>query len=163
VEHVYARALLDEGRAADALSVEREVLKTCTTLDVCDAWLVASARRRADILEELVARGVEDARAEPEASAVAYYNATREARRVVGPERICTGTLVDDDLVLTAHHCVVKLDAHGAFTNETVDPSDLQIELGGDYLAWGTVRPRAIVAPPCGAPGGAGDVAVLVL
>jgi hypothetical protein len=84
MEHVYARALLDEGRAADALGVEREVLRTCTSIDgVCDAWLVASARRRADILEELVAQGVEDARAEPEASAVAYHNATREARLAV--------------------------------------------------------------------------------
>jgi V8-like Glu-specific endopeptidase len=83
--------------------------------------------------------------------------------RVVGPQRICTGTLIEDDLVLTAHHCVVKLDARGAFTNDVVDPDELQIELGGDYLAWGTVKTRAIVAPPCGASGGAGDVAVLVL
>ena len=81
VEHLYARALLEEGRASDALSVEREVLHTCTMADgICDAWLVASARRRADILEELVGLGVNDARAEPEATAVAYTNATREAR-----------------------------------------------------------------------------------
>jgi hypothetical protein len=81
VQHVYARALLEEGRAQDALGVERSVLRTCTMADgICDAWLIASARRRADILEELVELGVEDARAEPEASAVAYHNATREAR-----------------------------------------------------------------------------------
>jgi hypothetical protein len=81
VEHLYARALLEEGRAQDALAVERRVLRTCTMADgICDAWLIASARRRADILEELVDLGVEDARAQPEASAVAYHNATREAR-----------------------------------------------------------------------------------
>jgi hypothetical protein len=81
VEHLYARALLDEGRAADALAVESEVLQTCTLADgVCDAWLVASARRRADILTELVGLGVEDAQAEPEVTRVAYHNATREAR-----------------------------------------------------------------------------------
>jgi hypothetical protein len=81
VQHVYARALLEEGHAQDALAVERSVLRTCTMADgICDAWLIASARRRADILEELVELGVEDARAEPEASAVAYHNATREAR-----------------------------------------------------------------------------------
>ena len=84
VQHLYARALLEEGHAQDALAVEKNVLRTCTTIDgVCDAWLIASARRRADILEELVELGVEDARAEPEASAVAYHNATREARLAV--------------------------------------------------------------------------------
>jgi hypothetical protein len=81
VEHLYARALLDEGRAADALAVERGVLETCTMADgICDAWLVASARRRADILAELVGLGVEDAQADPEVTTVAYHNATREAR-----------------------------------------------------------------------------------
>jgi hypothetical protein len=84
VEHLYARALLEEGHAQDALAVERTVLRTCTIGEgICDAWLIASARRRADILEELVGLGVEDARAEPEASAVAYHNATREARLAV--------------------------------------------------------------------------------
>jgi len=84
VEHLYARALIDEGRAQDALAVERKVLRTCTMADgVCDSWLIASARRRADILEELVGLGIEDARAQPEASAVAYHNATREARLAV--------------------------------------------------------------------------------
>jgi hypothetical protein len=84
VEHVYARVLLEEGHAQDALAVERQVLRTCTMADgICDTWLIASARRRADILEELVGLGVEDARAEPEASALAYHNATREARLAV--------------------------------------------------------------------------------
>jgi hypothetical protein len=84
VQHVYARALLDEGHAQDALAVEKTVLRTCTLVDgICEGWLIASARRRADILEELVGLGVEDARADPEASAVAYTNATREARIAV--------------------------------------------------------------------------------
>ena len=33
--------------------------------------------------------------------------------RIVGPEATCTGTLIDDDLILTAHHCVVERDAQG--------------------------------------------------
>jgi hypothetical protein len=84
VDHLYARALLDQGRAVDALAAEHRVLDACGPgLDgtsVCDTWLLASATRRADILRQLVELGVEDANAHPEASAVAYHNATREAR-----------------------------------------------------------------------------------
>lgn len=83
VEHAYARALLDQGRSSDALAAEKRVLTACATaveLDAppCSSWLVASATRRADILEELVRLGVEDAHAHPEASQVAYYRATRQ-------------------------------------------------------------------------------------
>jgi len=86
VDHAYARALLDQGRAEDALAVERRVLEACDSREAghdskgCDTWLIASATRRADILRELVQLGVEDAQAHPEASAIAYQNATREAR-----------------------------------------------------------------------------------
>jgi hypothetical protein len=51
--------------------------------DGCDPVLLASAMRRADILRELVSMGVQDAQAHPEMSALAYQNATREARVVV--------------------------------------------------------------------------------
>ena len=84
IEHVYARALLDEGRSVDALAAERRVLVRCAPTaedeSPCDTWLLASATRRADILRELVDLGVDDAQAHPEASAIAYHNATREAR-----------------------------------------------------------------------------------
>jgi hypothetical protein len=84
IEHVYARALLDEGRSVDALAAERRVLARCAPSaddeSPCDTWLLASATRRADILRELVDLGVDDAQAHPEASAIAYHNATREAR-----------------------------------------------------------------------------------
>jgi hypothetical protein len=83
--------------------------------------------------------------------------------RVVGPKMTCTGTLIADDRVLTAHHCVVERGDHGEFLPKLVDASVTQVELGGDYLPWGTVGVRAIVAPPCGEAGGRGDVAVLVL
>jgi hypothetical protein len=90
LEHVYARALVDEGRNDEALAVEKRVVSACRPLaegapapDGCDPTLLASAMRRTDILSELVSLGVEDAQAHPEASLVAYQNATREARVMV--------------------------------------------------------------------------------
>ena len=82
VDHLYARAMLDQGRAADALAAERRVLNECADPSVevaaCSTYLIASATRRAEILEQLVALGVEDANAHPEASSLAYHNATRQ-------------------------------------------------------------------------------------
>ncbi len=83
--------------------------------------------------------------------------------RVVGPQMTCSGTLIAEDLVLTAHHCVVERRAQGEFTSRLVPSSSLQVELGGDYLPWGNVGIKAVLAPPCGEDGGRGDVAVLVL
>jgi hypothetical protein len=40
---------------------------------------------------------------------------------------------------------------------------EIDIELGGDYLPWGEVNVRAIVAPDCGYASGDGDIAILVL
>jgi cytochrome c-type biogenesis protein CcmH/NrfG len=77
VDHLYARSLVAQGRNQDALAAERRVLTKCAT-DTCDAYLIASATRRADILQQLVNLGVEDSQAQPEASRVAYYNATRQ-------------------------------------------------------------------------------------
>jgi hypothetical protein len=83
--------------------------------------------------------------------------------RVVGPHMTCSGTLIAEDLVLTAHHCVVERTAPGEPTAKSVAPSSLQVELGGDYLPWGNVGLSAILAPTCGEAGGRGDLAVLVL
>jgi hypothetical protein len=89
VEHVYARALLDQGRSVDALAAERRVLGHCVAegrddgAPACSTWLIASATRRADILQELVQLGIEDANAHPEASRLAYHNATRQVSLAV--------------------------------------------------------------------------------
>ena len=83
--------------------------------------------------------------------------------RVVGPQMTCSGTLIADDLVLTAHHCVVERTVSGELTAKPLRPSSIQVELGGDYLPWGNVGLSAILAPTCGETGGRGDVAVLVL
>lgn len=79
VEHLYARALLDQGRSADALAAEKRVLDRCADPSMtCSTYLIASATRRAEILEQLVQLGIEDANAHPEASSIAYHNATRQ-------------------------------------------------------------------------------------
>jgi Trypsin len=90
--------------------------------------------------------------------------------RLVGPQMTCTGTLIDEDLVLTAVHCVVKRGSHGEFLRELAEAKDLTIELGGDFLPWGHVGVASIVtlsSPEdgklCGEQGGEGDLAVLVL
>jgi V8-like Glu-specific endopeptidase len=82
--------------------------------------------------------------------------------RIVTPETTCTGTILDDDLVLTANHCIAKRSS-GKDGYQQMRAEDVRIELGGDYLAWGEVRAKAIVAPPCGFQGGGGDIALLVL
>ena len=83
--------------------------------------------------------------------------------RVVSPTTTCTGTVIDDDLILTAHHCVVARGPKGEFMKKSLEPNELRVELGGDYFAWGEVGVKYVVAPPCGEAGGAGDIAVLVL
>lgn len=83
--------------------------------------------------------------------------------RVVSPGATCSGTLIEDNLVLTAHHCVAGQDEYGAPVAENVEPARVSVELGGDYLPWGEVGVRAIVTPPCGHDAGIGDIAFLVL
>ncbi len=86
LRHIYARALLDQGRNERALAVESGVVDACrprtdgSVPTVCDPVLLASALRRTAILEELVTLGIHDTLAHPEASLVAYRNATRQAR-----------------------------------------------------------------------------------
>jgi len=83
--------------------------------------------------------------------------------RVVGPQMTCSGALIAEDLVLTAHHCVVARGRQGEFGSEVLSPAAVDVELGGDYLPWGDVGIKAILVPPCGEAGGRGDVALLVL
>jgi hypothetical protein len=83
--------------------------------------------------------------------------------RVVAGSLACTGTLIDEDQVLTAHHCVSQRNKYGDFIAEDQPPTKVRVELGGDDMPWGEVGVRAIIAPPCGHAAGEGDIAVLVL
>ncbi|AUX27098.1 serine protease [Sorangium cellulosum] len=75
----------------------------------------------------------------------------------------CTGTLITEDLVLTAHHCVAARDESGRTLRRDQEPERIAIELGGDHLPWGDVTVRAVVSPDCGYTSGEGDIAILVL
>jgi hypothetical protein len=85
------------------------------------------------------------------------------AVRIVTGSVTCTGSLVADDRVLTAHHCVSGRSAQGEIEEREVDPAAIHVELGGDVLPWGEVSVRAVVTPNCGHAGGDGDLAILVL
>jgi hypothetical protein len=83
--------------------------------------------------------------------------------RVIAGQTTCSGALIESDQVLTAHHCVAARDANGDIVNRDVPAEEVRIELGGDYLPWGEVGVRAIIAPRCGHKAGDGDIAILVL
>lgn len=92
----------------------------------------------------------------------AYATSDDSIVRITG-DVSCTGTLIADDRVLTAHHCVSARDASGQPLGHDKRPDQLTIELGGDYLPWGEVKVRAVLAPDCGYLSGDGDIAILVL
>lgn len=83
--------------------------------------------------------------------------------RIVAGSVTCSGTVIDADRVLTAHHCVSERDSAGNMLPRDVPATRIRVELGGDYLPWDEVSVRAIVAPSCGHAAGEGDVAILVL
>jgi hypothetical protein len=83
--------------------------------------------------------------------------------RLVAGGVTCSGTLIAEDQVLTAHHCVSARDERGRVEEQDVTPEALTIELGGSYLPWGEVLAHAIVSPDCGYERGEGDIAIVVL
>jgi hypothetical protein len=71
IHYHWARALLYEGHASDALAKQRKVLDSCHTSG-CSPWLMASAMRQEAFLAALVAHGVEDFRRDPGRTVEAY-------------------------------------------------------------------------------------------
>jgi V8-like Glu-specific endopeptidase len=105
----------------------------------------------------------EDGREELPANRLGLAQEDDYVVRVVAGPVTCSGTLIEDDRVLTAHHCVSERDRDGNFLSRDVSASEIRVELGGDYLPWGEVGVRAVIAPPCGYAAGEGDIAILVL
>jgi secreted trypsin-like serine protease len=84
--------------------------------------------------------------------------------RIVGQGNVtCTGTLIADDRVLTAHHCVSSRDTRGRVLERDMSPAELVVELGCEDFPWAEVKVRAVLAPQCGFTMGEGDIAILVL
>lgn len=76
VRHAFARALAEQGRAREALSVQEDVMARCEQSPpespACKTWLISAARRRLDVFSELVRIGVDDAVKNPERAQPAY-------------------------------------------------------------------------------------------
>ncbi|HVR20282.1 MAG TPA: S1 family peptidase [Polyangiaceae bacterium] len=83
--------------------------------------------------------------------------------RVVSGKVTCTGALIEEDRVLTAHHCLAVRGSGGEMLSSDVRAEEVRVELGGDHFAWGEVGVRAVLAPTCGYAAGDGDIAILVL
>jgi V8-like Glu-specific endopeptidase len=83
--------------------------------------------------------------------------------RVVSGSITCSGALLDEERVLTAHHCVVERSKKGEMLPKDLPAESIRVELGGDPFAWGEVGVRAVLAPTCGHAAGDGDIAILVL
>ena len=127
------------------------------------AWVPWAHAAKAPAMRPAATSPVEDDIDALLAPSVDLASPSDDVVRVVGPQMTCSGALVAEDLVLTAHHCVVARGPHGEYTTQIAAPGEVDVELGGDFLPWGHVGVRAILAPSCGEAGGRGDVATIVL
>ena len=82
VGQLHARALYGRGKAREALAVARDAYDRCDGERPCAPWLVAKTSQQVAFLEQVVAAGIEDPQANPEATLAAYERSTREVHLV---------------------------------------------------------------------------------
>ena len=140
-----------------------------TTVGLCLGLLLATGCARLPLLSKTPTPAPQPASAEtpnlPPSIELPFMLSSKDdfvVRLVIGGVT-CSGALIEDDRVLTAHHCISARSHSGEMLPRDVKPEDISVELGGEDLPWGEAAVRAIVAPTCGHAAGDGDIAILVL
>ena len=82
IRHLWARTLLHEGHASEALAKQRSVIRTCEE-STCSPSLLAGAIRHEAFLSALVEHGVEDYRRDPDGTVTAYRSMRRSTVAVL--------------------------------------------------------------------------------
>ncbi len=82
VAQLRARALFHRGHVRDALAVARDARDACADGAACAPWLVAKTTRQVAFFEQVVAAGIEDPSANPDATLAAYDRSSHAVRLV---------------------------------------------------------------------------------
>jgi len=81
--HVRSRVAFAQGHTVDALALSRESVASCeATASRCPNWVLARALRQTEILEAMLAAGIEDPALDPARTQAAVDSAMREVRLV---------------------------------------------------------------------------------
>ena len=144
----------------------RSISRVCKTVAIAIAASGCSAQvlpLRGALNTIPAAGGADPLRSRSPARRIALDGGEEFVVRIVAPGTTCSGTLIAEDLVLTAHHCVSVHDQRGTILPQDTEPSGFTVEYGAGHSAAREVHVRALVTPRCGYAAGVGDLAILVL